>query len=73
MKNLILITLDCVRPEAISSYPERFLSSCYPRFLRWVRHLLKPRTPAIDKLAKEGVRFTQAIAQAPYTPASLRS
>ncbi|MBN1953994.1 MAG: sulfatase [Anaerolineae bacterium] len=55
--NLVLISLDCVRPDSLSCYNP---AAGKPG----------PTSPQIDRLAAEGVRFTQAISQAPYTPAS---
>lgn len=62
LQNLVLVTLDCVRRESLSCYPEKFP----------LRHRLLARwgTPHIDGLARDGVRFDQAVCQAPYTPAS---
>lgn len=54
--NIILITIDALRPDHLSCYGYKRVTS-----------------PNIDKLAKEGVLFTQAIAQAPVTPGSIPS
>jgi len=62
-KNIILISLDCVRMESLSCYKRNFGGFIY-------KHLIKPRTPNIDRIANDGVKFTHAICQAPYTPAS---
>ncbi|MBW2977258.1 sulfatase-like hydrolase/transferase [Candidatus Woesearchaeota archaeon] len=51
--NVILISLDCVRPDHLSCYGYN-----------------KINTKNIDSIAKESIIFTQAICQAPYTPAS---
>jgi arylsulfatase A-like enzyme len=48
--NVILISLDTVRPEHLSCYGYH-----------------RETTPNIDAIAKEGVIFTQAFAQAPQT------
>lgn len=62
LKNVILITLDCVRPEALS---------CYPICFSWRETFpAQVRTPNIDRIAKDGILFTQAFCQAPFTPAS---
>ncbi len=55
---VVLISLDCVRREALGCYPVRFSNA------------LEPWTPNVDRLARSGVRFDQAITQAPYTPAA---
>lgn len=55
---IVLLSLDCVRREAISCFPYRFSPT------------LSPNTPTIDMLAHSGVRFDRAITQAPFTPAS---
>lgn len=60
--NIILISLDCVRQEAISCYPNNFP-------LR-KKLFTKVNTPNIDKIAKDGYIFTNAFCQAPATPAS---
>jgi arylsulfatase A-like enzyme len=58
----LIISLDCVRPEALGCYPSRFSSQVGgPR---------KARTPNLDRLAADGCRFDQAITHAPYTPAA---
>jgi len=54
--NVILITIDALRPDHLSCYGYK-----------------RDTSPNIDKLAKEGVLFTQAISQAPWTAASLES
>jgi arylsulfatase A-like enzyme len=60
--NLVLISLDSLRPEALG---------CYPRpFSRRQSFPWPVATPALDALAAEGVLFTNLIVQAPYTPAS---
>jgi len=58
----LVISLDCVRPEALSCYPESFS----------FRHRAPYRaeTPNIDALAADGQRFRNAFCQAPFTPAS---
>lgn len=62
LKNLILISLDSVRREALGCYDLRFP-------FRLTRGL-RARTPHIDRIARDGVLFRQAICQAPFTPAS---
>ena len=52
-ENLILISLDCIRPESLGCYGNTDI-----------------KTPAIDSIARESARFTQAVSQAPFTPAS---
>lgn len=62
LKNVLLVSIDCLRPEALGCYLERFpLRVSFPR---------GPRTPNIDRLAADGHRFDQAITQAPFTPAA---
>ncbi len=51
--NVILISLDCVRPDSLGCYGSAEIE-----------------TPVIDSIAGECVRFTEAISQAPFTPAS---
>lgn len=60
--NAIVISLDCVRPEALSCYPESFR--------RRHRFPTRARTPNIDAVASDGVTFTNALCHAPFTPAS---
>lgn len=61
-RNLLLISIDSVRPEAIGAVPDRFgWSETFP---------YKVATPTLDWLAREGVLLTNLITQAPYTPAS---
>jgi arylsulfatase A-like enzyme len=59
--NVILISLDCARPESFS---------CYNYNKKTLFSDGKPKTPNIDAISKSGVTFTQAISQAPFTPAS---
>lgn len=54
--NILLITVDSLRPDHLGCYG-------YP----------KNTSPNIDQLAKEGVIFTQAIAQASWTWPSIHS
>jgi len=49
-KSVIMITLDCVRPDHIGHYGYKGVD-----------------TPNIDKIAEEGISFSQTIAQAPNT------
>lgn len=89
MNNLIIISLDCVRREAISCYHRTFpsyLHNTIPvlnlRGMQRLKHfyapildpilkkLFIPNTPHIDRIADDGILFTQAVSQAPYTPAS---
>lgn len=60
--NTIIISLDCVRTEALSCYPESFS----------YRHRAPYRaeTPYIDSIASDGILFHNAFCQAPFTPAS---
>jgi arylsulfatase A-like enzyme len=55
-RNLLLVTIDTLRADHLSSYG-------YPR----------ATSPAIDRLAEQGVVFTQAIAHNPTTWPSLTS
>jgi len=52
-KNVILITVDALRPDHLGCYGYK-----------------RNTSPNIDYLAKEGVLFTQAISQVPYTAGS---
>jgi arylsulfatase A-like enzyme len=62
VQNILLISVDSLRPEALGYYPQRFKSrETFP----W-----RVSTPTIDHLAREGVFFTNCIVQAPFTPAS---
>jgi arylsulfatase A-like enzyme len=89
MNNLIIISLDCVRREAIGCYhrifPSYFHNTIPALNLRGMRRLkriyepvmnpiikwlFKPKTSYIDCIASKGILFTQAVSQAPYTPAS---
>jgi arylsulfatase A-like enzyme len=54
--NVILITIDALRPDHLGCYGYK-----------------RNTSPNIDKLAQEGVMFTQAIAQAPWTVPSVVS
>lgn len=60
--NTVIISLDCVRPEALSCYPESFA----------YRHRAPygAETPNIESIASDGIVFTKAFCQAPFTPAS---
>lgn len=51
--NILLITLDALRPDHLGCYGYK-----------------RNTSPNIDKLAKEGIMFTQAIAQGTWTPPS---
>ena len=55
-KNIILITVDCLRQDRLSCYGYQKVTS-----------------PNIDKLAKKGVLFEQAIANGPNTFCSFPS
>ena len=55
-KNIILITVDCLRADHLHCIG-------YPKNI----------SPTMDSLAKNGVLFTNAIANAPYTPYSIPS
>lgn len=61
-ENVVIVTLDCARPEAISCYDDRFPF--------WRSLPVRPDTPYIDSLAADGARYTNAVCQAPFTPAS---
>jgi choline-sulfatase len=61
-ENVVIISLDCVRPEALGCYPQRFPLQ--------IGRSRKARTPNLDSVAAEGCRFDQAITPAPYTPAA---
>ncbi|MCX5692123.1 MAG: sulfatase [Candidatus Omnitrophica bacterium] len=54
--NVILITIDSLRPDHLSCYGYK-----------------RNTSPNIDSLAKEGVIFTHAITQAPFTVSSVSS
>ncbi len=54
--NVILITLDALRPDHLGCYGYK-----------------RNTSPNIDKIAQEGVIFTQAISQAPHTAPSVTS
>jgi len=54
--NVLLITIDTLRPDHLSCYGYK-----------------RNTSPNIDKLAKEGILFTQAIAQGSHTAASVTS
>jgi arylsulfatase A-like enzyme len=59
-KNVVIISLDCVRQEALGCYPKRF---------PWrTRFLQEGNTHNLDRLCENGVRFDQAITHAPFTP-----
>jgi len=55
-KNIIIISLDEVRPDHLSCYGYK-----------------KNNTPAIDKVAKEGVRFKTCITSSDLTPIAMGS
>ena len=55
-RNIIIISLDEVRPDHLSCYGYQ-----------------KMNTPAIDQLAKEGVRFETCITSADFTPIAMGS
>lgn len=65
LKNLLIISIDSLRPEALGCYPKNF--SIYETFPYVVK------TPTLDSLASEGALFTNMIVQAPFTPASYAS
>lgn len=80
-KNLVFISLDCVRRGSLNCYPQRFPMRLFLRgrkkysLTKKVKKYLKHQitgnpTPIISKFSKEGIRFDQAICDAPYTPAS---
>ena len=55
-RNIIIISLDEVRPDHLSCYGYKKIS-----------------TTAIDKIAKEGVRFETCISSADFTPVAMGS
>ncbi|UCF11708.1 MAG: sulfatase [Thermoplasmatales archaeon] len=55
-KNIILITIDCLRADHLHCMGYK-----------------KNITPNIDKMAKNGILFTNAFSNAPYTPYSIPS
>ena len=55
-QNIIIISLDEVRPDHLSCYGYQKIS-----------------TPAIDQIASEGIRFTQCITSADFTPVAMGS
>ncbi|MBP7146261.1 MAG: sulfatase [Acidobacteria bacterium] len=57
-RTILLVSLDCVRREALGCFPVRYPSAA------------APNTPVLDAIAARGARFDQAITQAPFTPAS---
>ena len=60
IENVLIISLDCVRPEALGCYPQR-----YPFRVRFPRGA---KTPNIDRLCAGGHRFDQAFTHVPLTP-----
>lgn len=62
LRNVVIISLDCVRPEALGCYTQGF-----PLRVRLPRRL---STPNLERLAAGGHRFDQAITQAPFTSAA---
>ena len=60
--NVLIISLDCVRREALGCYPQRFSAR--------VRYPQGASTPNVDRLSAGGHRFDQAITHAPFTPAA---
>lgn len=58
--SILIVSLDCVRREALGCYPHRF-----PWRIRIPKGV---KTPNIDFLCNNGHRFDQAITQAPFTP-----
>ena len=61
-ENVIIISLDCIRREALGCYSQQF---------PWrSRFLSGSHTPNIDQLCAGGHRFEQAITHAPFTPAA---
>jgi arylsulfatase A-like enzyme len=60
LENVVIISLDCLRREALGCYRQRF---------PWrSRFLAGARTPHIDRLCAHGHRFEQAVTHAPFTP-----
>lgn len=62
LKNIVIISLDCVRQESLGCYP-----SSFPLWKTWGARAC---TPCIDGIARDGILFEQTISQAPYTSAS---
>lgn len=62
LKNIIIISLDCVRQESLGCYP-----STFPL---WKTRRMRAESPCIDSIARDGILFEQTISQAPYTSAS---
>jgi arylsulfatase A-like enzyme len=62
MSNVVLISIDCLRPEALSCYEDEFDKIKIAPY--------SAKTPNIDDIADDGIRFTNAFTQAPFTPAS---
>jgi len=61
-KNVVIISLDCVRSEALGCYPQKF---------PWRSRVFQGvKTPNINQLCAGGHRFEQAITHAPFTPAA---
>jgi arylsulfatase A-like enzyme len=59
-ENVVIISLDCLRREALGCYPQRF---------PWRSRILAGAgTPHIDRLCANGHRFEQAVSHAPFTP-----
>lgn len=61
-KNIIIISLDCIRQESVGCYPSSFPF--------WKTRGMSVYTPHIDGIARDGILFKQTISQAPYTSAS---
>jgi arylsulfatase A-like enzyme len=62
LKNVLIVCVDSLRPEALKCYPKRFK---YKETFPW-----RISTPTINHIAREGVLFSNCIVQAPFTPAS---
>lgn len=60
--NFVVISLDCVRTEALSCYGESFPFR--------TRFPYRAETPNIDSIASESLVFENTFCQAPFTPAS---
>jgi arylsulfatase A-like enzyme len=69
VKNLILISLDCVRPDALGVYnpagPDR--TNWRYRLARWFRGGYS-HTPNLDAIAEGGLAVEDVFTPAPFTP-----
>lgn len=63
VKNLIIISIDCLRSDAIAANPDRSWWSGYDLAQRLI-------TPGLDSLTEKGTFFNNCITAAPYTTAA---